>query len=141
MRFGFVGPSYTSQSPIADDQQAMNWYPELLESGKGKNYAAYYPTPGLTTFTSLVGPSVRQLTSVLVTGDSVERVFSVSGDKLYELFSNGTNMIRGTVATGALTASIATCMLRESFRASNMRNTSIPARAANRTNSRNTSSA
>lgn len=53
-RFGFVGPTYASQSLNADAQRTINWYPESIESGQGKSALAMYPTPGLALFATLV---------------------------------------------------------------------------------------
>ena len=58
-RFGFVGPSYVSESVNADCQDVMNWYPESIESGDGNSAAALYPTPGSNTFATIEGSSVR----------------------------------------------------------------------------------
>jgi hypothetical protein len=107
MKFGFVGPSYSSQSLNADCQRCVNWYPEMIESRMGKNVAALYPTPGLDLFSALVGPSVRALAVVWPTGDAVERVFAVSGAVFYELFSDGSNQVRGAVSVDSIPASIA----------------------------------
>jgi hypothetical protein len=85
----------------------MNFYDEVVESGKGKGPVAMYPTPGLSTFTTLAGPSVRALHEISPTGQFERRVFAVSGPSFYEIFSDGTNMIRGTVAEDANPASIA----------------------------------
>jgi hypothetical protein len=53
-RFGFVGPTYASQSLNADAQRCINWYPESIESGQGKGATALYPAPGLALFATLV---------------------------------------------------------------------------------------
>ena len=79
-RFGFVGPTYTSQSGLADCQRCMNWYPETVESGQGKSPLALYPTPGLKTMVTGTGP-VRGV--LAING----RMFWVGGGNLYE----GTN--------------------------------------------------
>lgn len=76
-RFGFVGPSYQSQSPIADAERCVNWYPENIESGQGKAQMALYPTPGLALFAAGDGPVRGELT---ING----RMFWVGGGKLYE---------------------------------------------------------
>jgi len=46
---GFVGPSYTLDSVNVDAQRCVNMYPELIESGSGKEGQQYYlkSTPGL----------------------------------------------------------------------------------------------
>ena len=70
----------------------MNLYPETNESGSGKSGLVMYPTPGLKLFCTLAGTSVRGMWV------AVGRWFAVSGTNLYEIFSNGTFVSRGTVA-------------------------------------------
>ncbi len=85
MRFpGFIGPSYESRSVNVDAQRTINLYPEVVESGSGKNKAVLYGTPGLATFCTLPKSPVRCLWA----GD--DRLFAVAGDTLYEVFSGGT---------------------------------------------------
>lgn len=60
-RFGFVGPSYQSQSLNADAQKTLNWYVEQIESGQGKSAMALYPTPGLAVFCPLGEASANNL--------------------------------------------------------------------------------
>jgi hypothetical protein len=100
-RFGFVGPSYTSQSLTSDAQTCMNMYPETNESGAGKSGLVLYPTPGLKLFCTLAGSSVRGQWV------AVGRWFAVSGTNLYEIFSNGTFVSRGTVANDNQSVSMA----------------------------------
>lgn len=100
MQFGFCGPSYPSQSVNADCQKALNWYPEKIESGTGKTHVAMYPTPGLAIFTTLDGGPVR--------GQYIinDRYFAVSAASLYEVFSDGTKIVRGTVVNDFLPVSM-----------------------------------
>ncbi len=76
-RFGFVGPSYQSQSLNADAQRTLNWYVEQIESGMGKGAMALYPTPGLAVFCPLGGASANNFRGAwdpdlaYTTGDSV----------------------------------------------------------------------
>jgi hypothetical protein len=63
-RFGFVGPSYTSQSPFLNAERSVNWYVENEESGEGKSAGALYPTPGLTTAYSGSETAVTSLLAV-----------------------------------------------------------------------------
>lgn len=84
-RFGFIGPSYTSQSVNADAQQCMNWYPEILESGQGKSSAALYPTPGLASFFAAPDPGP---TRGIYTVNG--RTFHVSANNVYEISVTGT---------------------------------------------------
>lgn len=81
-RFGFVGPSYTSQSVLADCQRLMNWYVETVESASAKAALTLYPTPGLTVFSTIAKP-VRGLFPIN------GRVFGVGAGILYELKADG----------------------------------------------------
>jgi hypothetical protein len=55
---GFVGETYPARSPAVSIDRAINWYPEIVESRKGKSIINYYPTPGLTLIADLsaLGP-------------------------------------------------------------------------------------
>lgn len=92
MKFpGFVGPSYTSQSRVADAERTVNFYPERLESPGAKARYALYPTPGVTTFATANEAPVRGL--FVHEG----RCFTVIGYRLYEVGSDGTLTHRGDV--------------------------------------------
>lgn len=56
-RIDFCGGSYSSQSVNFDAQRAVNWYPELNETGTGKSKMALYPAPGLLSVVTLPAPS------------------------------------------------------------------------------------
>lgn len=89
----FLGPSYESQSPDADCERTVNWYPELLESSGGKTKIALYPSPGYTLFATIPEVNVRSI------GTALGRCFALAGTGLYEIDSVGTVTSRGTVAT------------------------------------------
>jgi hypothetical protein len=94
-RFGFVGPSYRSQSVNADAQMCMNWYVEAIESQQGKGAMALLPTPGLLKLYDLGKAGVRQ--KITAQG----RTFAVAGTALYELLAPGSNpnvINRGPIA-------------------------------------------
>jgi len=99
-RFGFCGPTYSSQSLIADAQRCVNFYPEVIESQLGKSMVALYPTPGLKVFCTLAGPSVRG--QAAING----RCFAVSGGVLSEVFGNGTSAAVGNLANDGLPVSM-----------------------------------
>lgn len=104
-RFGLVGPSYTSQSINADSEQTMNFYVEAIE-GQGKTAATLYPTPGTVVFCTLVTTdglpaSIRGIISIN------GRTFAVCGTNFYEILSNGTTIIRGTVLNNSKQVSMA----------------------------------
>lgn len=94
-RFGFIGPSYESESLSADAQKTSNWYTEILEDGTAKSQVALYPTPGTKQFSVPGGPSVRG--SLEING----RCFVVSGTELTEILANGArNPISAVVDDG-----------------------------------------
>lgn len=100
-RFGLVGPSYRSQSVLADCQTCMNWYPESIESQAGKGAFALYPTPGLALLYNLGSAAVRGIST------AQGRTFAIAGTVLWELLpptsqsgDAGTNRInRGNVVS------------------------------------------
>jgi hypothetical protein len=101
-RFGFVGPSYTSQSVNADCQLTQNLYPEHDESGQGKSEWQLLPTPGLTLFCATGNPNpVRGMTN------ANRRCFVVTGDTLVEVYSDGTFLPLGVVGNDGKPVSFA----------------------------------
>lgn len=56
---GFVGPSYTTQSRLADVEQSKNLYVEHVESGIGKNKSVLYGRPGLSVYVTIPDTPVR----------------------------------------------------------------------------------
>ena len=55
--WGFCGPTYMSQSPNIDDEDAMNCYCEQSESPAAKTAIALLHTPGKKIFASMAGES------------------------------------------------------------------------------------
>lgn len=92
---GFVGQSYTLDSLNADCQDAVNLYPESIESGTGMNRARLAATPGLHKFTTLPKSPVRAVWA----GEG--RLFAVAGTNLYEVYADGTYTDRGSVGDDA----------------------------------------
>lgn len=89
----FCGPSYTSESPIADNERTINWYPESIESPAGKNRTALYPTPGQSSLMTVADVGTRALFAMNA------RTHAVVGTGVYEIFpSGGTSTKRGTIA-------------------------------------------
>lgn len=87
-RFGFCGPSYTSQSPNVDFERCANLYPELIE-GQGKSQFALYPTPGLDLAVTLpTNAPVVAMIQVPGTSGGAYRTFAVSGRGFYEIFGS-----------------------------------------------------
>jgi hypothetical protein len=99
---GFVGPTYALQSFSVDAQRTVNLYPQIDESGVGKNIAALFSTPGLKLLTNLGANPVRKMLTT-----SGGRVFAVAGPTLFEIFSDGTSKNQGTLQTALGSVGIA----------------------------------
>lgn len=76
---GFVGPSYTSQSVRAADQQCMNWYVEQIEVPSEPFPSALYPTPGCSSLDTATEDPVRGIT------EENGRCFAAVGQTFYEI--------------------------------------------------------
>ena len=102
VKLPFIGGQYQSRSKSVDVQETINYYPER-EDGDSKSIAAYIGTPGLQLLTTLTdasgNPAATAPRGLYVTGSG--RMFSVNNSHLYEIFSNGLFIIRGTLNTGA----------------------------------------
>ena len=98
---GFIGASDRSQSPIADCEETMNWLLERLPQN-AKSQWALYPTPGQQAWASVSQVGTRGLFQ------ENGRCFSVVGTIPYELFSNKTTSVLGTVAQDSNPATIVT---------------------------------
>jgi hypothetical protein len=94
---GFIGPSYTLQSPDIECQRTLNLYPQIDESGVGKNVAALLSTPGLVVKWNLAA-TPRALFCTANAG----RLFAVVNTKLVEMFANGTTVDRGTILSSGV---------------------------------------
>lgn len=88
---GFVGPSYVSQSLVADAERLVNWYVAPIESQGARVPNCLYPTPGSQLF--LNTPQVGGRGIFAQTG----RAFAVIGTKLKEVFADMTTIDRGDV--------------------------------------------
>jgi hypothetical protein len=79
---GFVGPSYNLKSVNVDCQRSVNLYPEIIESGTGKNDSVVYlkSTPGLELLVEVGAGPIR-----CIHQDLNGTVLVVSGNELYRL--------------------------------------------------------
>jgi hypothetical protein len=99
MRFGFVGPSYQPQSPLADAENTVNLLVERNMSQNARTQWLLLNTPGLAPFAHLVfkaggtPPSVRG--SCVVNG----RSFWVAGTHLFEVSGAGAIVDYGGTGT------------------------------------------
>lgn len=100
----FVGGHTRSQSVVANPATLQNFYTQLMPPGSMTD-RSLYPSPGMARFGSVAQTAGKRLFSTAAT-DS--RVFSVTGLRLYEWFSDGSAIERGTVALDANPAVIFT---------------------------------
>jgi hypothetical protein len=96
----FIGPSYRSQSPVADAERCVNYYVEIAEAPGAKGRMFLYPTPGVQVFASVSDSPGRAFKNIN------GRVFAIIGPTLYELLSTGATINRGTVLTDPSPATI-----------------------------------
>lgn len=114
MRFGFVGPAYTSQSTAVADEDVINLFAETNESGgpfaseeayggrEASTLKSYFGTPGLSVFNTFPQSPVRGL---LFTGT---QLYVVAGGQLYVYSNAGTApTLIGSVANDGKPASLA----------------------------------
>jgi len=100
MRFkGFIGPAYQLNSKSIECQRTVNMYPEIIESGTGKEgeVMALLPTPGLTNVLDVGDGPIR-----LIHVDPRDTVFVASGDEMYKISYSGaiwTATLLGTLNT------------------------------------------
>lgn len=91
-RINWIGQSSRYKASTVGDLRLLNGYSELVESKQGKSVICVYGTPGLRRFCTLPGGgAVRGLYTA-----SNGRCFAVQGSSLYELLSDGTEVMRGT---------------------------------------------
>lgn len=98
----FVGGAYRALSPVADDEQTINFYPEDVESEGAVAKTVLYPTPGVSTFCEIT-EAVGGRGAFAMNG----RCFFVVGSKLAEVLANATYVIRGDVTNDGLPATFA----------------------------------
>jgi len=92
-RFPFVGPSYVYNSLNFDCQRSVNIFPVISEAKDSKSQIGMMGTPGLSQFAAPVVSPARNSWVVQ------DRCFFVLGPYLYEIFSDGTSTLRGTMLT------------------------------------------
>jgi len=90
MKINLVGSSNQERSLPLDSERTVNFYPVMSQNGK--EVSALYGTMGLGLFSTCGVGDVRGGFTA-----SNGRVFFVSNSGLYELNSNGTTTLRGTL--------------------------------------------
>ena len=97
--FGFVGASYTAPSIYQDDQECINWRPEIdpTKAQGERGVVALYPTPGLTFLTNLQpNQPVRGLRTISSGGS---QLIAVCGEYVYAVAYNYQTSIIGQLNT------------------------------------------
>jgi hypothetical protein len=84
------GPAYTSQSPIVDAEDLVNWTVEASESPNATSAFALYPTPGLKKRAELPESPFRG--EIYANG----RLFVVGGKRFCEVTSDYTVTVRNS---------------------------------------------
>jgi len=88
-----LGQMYQMEARSFDRQRAINFYFIVSESGTSKTKAALRSTAGYIDFCAIGGGPIRGGI------ESQGRAFFVSGDEFYEVFSDGTYILRGNLDT------------------------------------------
>lgn len=96
--FGFVGPSYTTPSIYQDDQECINWRPEIdpLKPDGSRGKVTLYPTPGLTT--KVIFQNAQEVRG-LRTVSGGQYLVAVCGPYVYVLTNNYVPTMVGTLQT------------------------------------------
>jgi hypothetical protein len=90
----FVGASYRSQSYVADQEDTINRYIEIVESQGATRKTALFPVPGFRTYATFTVNGCRGLFTDPASG----RCFGVFFTTLVEITTGGVLTARGTVA-------------------------------------------
>src|SRR5258708_9432303 len=85
MRFGFCGGDDESQSPLANTEKSINFYPERTESENARTGWMLLGTAGLSLLGTPAGNLPSERGFCTVSG----RTFSVAGTHLLEWTSSG----------------------------------------------------
>jgi hypothetical protein len=95
--FGFVGASYVAPSIYQDDQECINYYPEIdpMKPPGSRGVVALYPTPGLVEQYQLNVAEVRGMRSL----SGGQYMLVVCGNLVYQITVAGGAVQIGTLAT------------------------------------------
>lgn len=96
--FGFVGACYQTASITQDDQECINWYPEIDPAkGEGeRGVVALYPTPGFFAKINVFSQVPIRAMWVIPGG---QYMYMVAGSKVWKINSSMLGSIVGTLAT------------------------------------------
>lgn len=77
--FGFVGQSYVAASIYQNDDETINWFPEISAERKERGVIALYPAPGTVVRLTLPKAPVRGFRPI----PGGQMMLAVGGDTLY----------------------------------------------------------
>lgn len=97
--FGFVGASYTAPSIYQDDQECINWRPEVdpTKSQGERGVVALYPTPGLTKLATF--PNQEAVRGLRTISSGGSQLIAVCGSYVYSVAYNFQPQIIGQLLT------------------------------------------
>jgi hypothetical protein len=108
--WGFCGPSYLAESPVADCQRAINLYPEF-NTKYSKTGISLIGTPGLATFMTLANFPVRALWAGSGAFAGANSLYAIGGSHAHQIGSGGTILRDYGVMPGS--AGTGPCFLKE----------------------------
>ena len=103
--FGFVGASYTTRSIYQDDQECINFYPEIdpTKQPGERGIVALYPTPGLVTeITFPIPGEIRGMRAL----SGLQYAIAVCGNRVFRIDTSLAYTQVGTLTTNAGPVSI-----------------------------------
>lgn len=105
MDFGFCGDAYAVASITQNDQETINWYPQVDERKQPgeRGYIALYPTPGTTLKTELAAAAEVRGLRTLPGG---AKMVAVSGASVYTVNSSFVATSVGTLSSATGQVSI-----------------------------------
>ena len=103
--FGFVGASYTTRSIYQDDQECINFYPEIdpTKQPGERGIVALYPTPGLVTEVEFpIQAEVRGMRAL----SGLQYAIAVCGNRVYRIAPDFSYIQVGTLLSSTGPVSI-----------------------------------
>jgi hypothetical protein len=103
--FGFVGASYTTRSIYQNDQECINFYPEIdpTKQPGQRGIVALYPTPGLVT--EIQFPIQAQIRGMRALS-GLQYAIAVCGNRVYRIAPDMTYIQVGTLSSNSGPVSI-----------------------------------
>jgi hypothetical protein len=104
--FGFVGASYTAPSIYQNDQECINWRPEIdpTKAQGERGIIALYPTPGLSLLTTF--PNKQEVRGLRTISSGGSQLIAVCGSYVYAVSYNFQTSIIGQLLSSSGPVSI-----------------------------------